>query len=202
MANMVYISHKVEPICETTGDQLQHSTSLVASGRDSGLSSTIRHDLVETESKQAPREERVVISARVSSAEHKEKLERQAERLLHYCTVRGYQVAQVVKEIASGVNDSRPKLLALLKDLQATRIVVEHQDRLTRFGFRYLETLLELQGRTIEVVNVAENDTEEFIADLVAIVYAFTARLYGQRRAKRQTERIVEELQAEEKGNA
>jgi putative resolvase len=62
--------------------------------------------------------------------------------------------------------------------------------------------VLELQGRTIEVVNVAENDTEEFIADLVAIVYAFTARLYGQRRAKRQTERIVEELQAEEKGNA
>jgi putative resolvase len=106
-----------------------------------------------------------VIYALVSSAEHKENLERQAERLLHYCTVRGYQVAQVVKEIAPGVNDSRPKLLALLKDLQATRIVVEHKDRLTRFGFRYLETLLELQGRTIEVVNVAENDNEDFSAD-------------------------------------
>jgi predicted site-specific integrase-resolvase len=60
--------------------------------------------------------------------------------------VRGYQVAQVVKEIASGVNDSRPKLLALLKDQQATRIVVEQKDRLTRFGFRYLETLLELHS--------------------------------------------------------
>jgi len=109
----------------------------------------------------------VVMYARVSSPEHKENLERQVERLLQYCTVRGYQVTQVVKEIASGVNDSRPKLLALLKDRQATRIVVEHKDRLTRFGFRYLETLLELQCRTIEVVNVAEHDREDLIADLL-----------------------------------
>jgi hypothetical protein len=56
-----------------------------------------------------------------------------------------------VKEIASGVNDSRPKLLSLLKDTCVTRIVIEHKDRLTRFGFHYLETLLETQGRTIEV---------------------------------------------------
>jgi len=155
--------------------------------------------IVEAETKPPAREERVAIYARVSSAEHKENLERQVERLVQYCTVRGYQVAQITKEIASGVNDSRPKLLTLLKDRQTTRIVVEHKDRLTRFGFRYLETLLELQGRTIEVVNVAENDQEDLIADLVAIVYSFTARLYGQRRAKRKTERILQELQGEDK---
>jgi putative resolvase len=158
--------------------------------------------IVEADSKQARAPERVVIYARVTSLEHKENLERQVERLMQYCTVRGYQVAQVVKEMASGVNDSRPKLLALLKDRQATRIVVEHKDRLTRCGFRYLETLLEIQGRTIEVVNVAENDKEDLIADLVAIVYSFTARLYGQRRAKRKTKRIVQELQTEERAKA
>ena len=153
--------------------------------------------IVETEAKLQPKEEQVVIYARVSSPEHRENLERQVERLTHYCTMRGYQVSSVVKEIASGVNDSRPKLLALLKNQQASRIVVEHKDRLTRFGFRYLETLLDIQGRTIEVVNVAENDKEDLIADLVAIVYSFTARLYGQRRAKRKTERIVQELQTD-----
>jgi putative resolvase len=67
----------------------------------------------------------------------------------------------VVKEIASGVNDSRPKLLALLKDPTITLIVVEHKDRLTRFGFRYIETLLGLAGRQIEVVNVAENNRKD-----------------------------------------
>jgi predicted site-specific integrase-resolvase len=154
--------------------------------------------IVETQAAPAQAEERVVIYVRVSSAAHKENLERQAERLVQYCTARGYRVGQVVKEIGSGVNDSRPKLLGMLKDRQATRIVVEHKDRLTRFGFRYLETLLELQGRTIEVVNLAENEKEDLIADLVAIVYSFTARLYGQRRAKRKTERMVQALQAEE----
>jgi predicted site-specific integrase-resolvase len=89
-----------------------------------------------------PHYEKVAIYARVSSTEHRENLERQAERLSQYCEARGYQVSQVVKEIASGVNDSRPKLLSLLKDTSITCIVVEHKDRLTRFGFHYLETLL------------------------------------------------------------
>ncbi|GAC1348472.1 MAG: IS607-like element IS1602 family transposase [Ktedonobacteraceae bacterium] len=154
--------------------------------------------IVVEEKQLQPKQERVVIYARVSSAEHRENLDRQAERLMQYCTTRGYQVAQVVKEIASGVNDSRPKLLALLKDSSITLFVVEHQDRLTRFGFRYIETLLEIQGRKIEVVNLAENEKEDLLHDLASIVYVFCARLYGQRRAKRKTERLVEQLQAKD----
>ncbi len=141
---------------------------------------------------------RVAIYARVSSHEHRANLERQVERLEDYCASRGYQVAQVVKAIASGVDDGRPKLLALLKDPTITQIVVEHKDRLTRFGFRYLETLLELQGRTIEVAKLAENDREDLLADLVSIMYSFATRLYGPRRAKRKTEAIVKQLKAEE----
>jgi len=99
--------------------------------------------------------EKVAIYARVSSAEHRENLERQSKRLSQYCEARGYQVSQVVKEIASGVNESRPKLLSLLKDTSITRIVVERKDRLTRFGFHYLETLLETTGRKIEVEGVS-----------------------------------------------
>jgi len=148
--------------------------------------------------KEATTVSRVVIYARVSSHEHRANLERQVSRLEDYCASRGYQVAAVVKEIASGVNDARPKLLVLLKDPGVTRIVVEHKDRLTRFGFCYLETLLELQGRSIEVVNLAENDRDDLLADLVSIVYSFAARLYGQRRAKRKAAAIVKQLQEAE----
>ena len=158
--------------------------------------------VTEGESAPAAQPEKVAIYARVSSPEHRENLERQAARLADYCAARGYQVAQAVKEVASGVNDSRPKLLALLKDTSITRIVVEHRDRLTRFGFHSLEALLQAQGRTLEVVNLAENDKEDLIADLVAIVSSFTARLYGQRRAKRKTERIAAELRGEEGDDA
>lgn len=138
------------------------------------------------------------IYTRVSSAENKSNLDSQAERLVAYCTVRGYRVSKVVKEIGSGVNDNRPKFLALLADPSVGRIVIEHKDRGTRFGFRYIETLLKAYGREIEVVNQAENSTEDLLADLTSIVYSFCARLYGQCRAKRKTEKIVQELEAEQ----
>ena len=127
----------------------------------------------------------VVVYARVSSLSQKESLDRQVARLEDYCAARGYQISRIVKEIASGVNDNRRKFLALLADPKVTTIVVEHKDRATRFGFRYLETLLALQGRSIEVVNLAENNREEVLQDLSNIVYAVCARLYGQRSAKR-----------------
>jgi putative resolvase len=48
----------------------------------------------------------------------------------------------VVKEIGSGVNDARPKFLALLEDTSIGVIVVEHKDCASRFGVRYIDTLL------------------------------------------------------------
>jgi predicted site-specific integrase-resolvase len=107
-----------------------------------------------------------------------------------------------VKEIGSGVNDNRPKFLALLADPSIGRIVIEHQDRGTRFGFRSIETLLKTSGREIEVVNQAEHSTEDLLADLTSIVYSFCARLYGQRRAKRTTAKIVQALEQESREEA
>lgn len=147
--------------------------------------------------KESPVMTKVAVYTRVSSSENKSNLDSQAERLVAYCTVRGYQVSRVVKEIGSGVNDNRPKFLSLLADPSIGRIVIEHKDRGTRFGFRYIETLLKTYGREIEVVNQAENSTEDLLADLTSIVYSFCARLYGQRRAKRKTEKIVQELEQE-----
>jgi putative resolvase len=141
--------------------------------------------------------EKVAVYARVSSAENRPNLDSQAERLVAYCTAKGYQVSKVVKEVGSGVNDARPKLLALLEDPRVTLIVVEHKDRLSRFGVRYIETLLRVQHRRLEIVNESENDKEDLLADLTALLYSFCARMYGLRRAKRKTEKIVQELEAE-----
>jgi predicted site-specific integrase-resolvase len=81
--------------------------------------------------------QKVAIYARVSSTENKSNLDSQAERLVAYCTAKGYQIAKVVEEIGSGVNDSRPKFLSLLADQSINLIVIETSDRGTRFGFRY-----------------------------------------------------------------
>jgi len=86
---------------------------------------------------------RVAIYARVSAAENTPNLDTQADRLVSYCAAKGYQVHVIIKEIGSAVNDSRAKFLKLLADSTITHIVVEHKDRATRFGFRYIETLLQ-----------------------------------------------------------
>src|SRR6266566_2479362 len=69
-------------------------------------------------------------------------------------------------------------------------------------GTIIVETVLEIQGRTIEVVNPAENNKEDLLHDLVSIVYSICAQLYGQGLAKRKTERLVEQLQAKEDDHA
>ena len=152
--------------------------------------------IVITEEDEQRLAQKVAIYTRVSSAENRPNLSTQAERLVAYCAAKGWQVHQVVKEVGSGVNDNRQKFLKLLADPTITIIVVEHKDRATRFGFRYLETLLELQGRRIEVVNLADNGQEDLLQDLVAIIYSFCVRLYGQRRAKGKTEKITQALES------
>jgi predicted site-specific integrase-resolvase len=137
---------------------------------------------------------KAAIYTRVSAAENKDDLEGQANRLRDYCAAKGYQVAWVVKEIGSGVNDTRPKLLKLLTDPRVSVIVVEHKDRLTHFGYNYLEQLLKMQDRRIEVIDLAENGREDLIQDFVSIVTSFCARLDGQRRSRRKTERLIAEL--------
>ncbi len=99
-----------------------------------------------------------------------------------------------LQQLCQETRGKLPNRLELVESRSITRIVVEHKDRATRFGFRYLETLLAQQGRRIEVVNLADNGKEDLVTDLVAIIYPFSARLYGQRRAKRKTEQIVKEL--------
>lgn len=121
------------------------------------------------------------VYARVSSHPQKGDLERQAQRLVEYANARGYQVTHVVKEIASGVNDERPKLAKLLQSEDWGTLVVEHKDRLTRIGFNWFEVLLAQQGRKIDVANRAEEHSTDLMDDLVAVLYSFAARMYGQR---------------------
>jgi len=141
-----------------------------------------------------PQEQGVCIYARVSSAENRDNLDSQAERLKGYCLAKGYKIRKIIKEVGSGVNDNRKKLNALLSDDDYALIVIEHKDRLTRFGFNYIKLLLQKTGKNIEVVNEADNDKQDLIQDFTSIITSFCARIYGLRRSKRKTEKIIEEL--------
>ncbi len=141
--------------------------------------------------------EYTVCYARVSSSENRKNLESQAERLCSYCAAKGYKISEVIKECASGLNDTRPKLEKLLKNSDVTRIVTEHKDRLTRFGFNYIKLFKKSQGCQIEIINESANDRDELMQDFVRLVTCFTAGLYGLRRSRRKTEKLIRELENE-----
>lgn len=150
--------------------------------------------LIEVNNKEDNQIIKTVIYARVSSSENKSNLDAQAKRLEDYCICKDYKIDRIVKEVGSGLNDKRPKLENILLDKSIKRIVVEHKDRLSRFGLNYIQKLLELDNREIEIVNNIETDEQDIIQDFVSIITSFCARLYGKRRSKRKTEELIREL--------
>ena len=133
----------------------------------------------------------VALYARVSSHDQKADAQRQLDLLRDYAAAKGYKVTAEVVEIASGLNDQRPKFSRLLTDTAVQTILVEHKDRATRFGYQYIALLLEAQGRRIEVIN--ETDTQdELVDDFVSLITSMAARIYGRRSSRQRAERIRE----------
>ena len=138
----------------------------------------------------------VAIYARVSSSDQKGDLDRQIARLLEYANRQGWAVAQTVGEVGSDLNGHRPKLLKLLADPRVKTIVVEHRDRLMRFGFEYVEAALRAQGRRIAVVDSGEVK-DDLVQDMIEVLTSFCARLYGRRSAKNKAKKALEAIQCE-----
>lgn len=149
------------------------------------------HILIETEPTNVSKDKRVAIYTRVSSNENKGNLDGQAERLKRYAEAKGYQIAYVIKEVGSGINDGRKKLENLLFKEDWDILLVEHKDRLARIGAKYIEYMLTKEERKLEIVNQAEDDKTDIVQDFVSMIYSFSAKLYGLRRSKRKTEKIL-----------
>jgi putative resolvase len=132
-----------------------------------------------------------VVYCRVSSADQKDDLERQAGRVVAEATRRGMTVSRVVSEIGSGLNGNRAKLHKLLADPTVTTIVVEHRDRLARFGFEHLASALSATGRKIVVLN-DEETTDDLVRDITEVLTSMCARLYGKRSAANRARRAIE----------
>ena len=134
---------------------------------------------------------RTVAYCRVSSADQKADLERQAGRVVTAATGRGLAVAEVVSEVGSGLNGKRPKLARLLGDASVSVIVVEHRDRLARFGFEHLSAALAATGRRIVVIDESEL-ADDLVRDMTEVLTSMCARLYGRRSAARRARVAVD----------
>jgi len=137
----------------------------------------------------SPPSRALAIYGRVSSHEQKARgdLGRQVAHIRETMVSRGWRDMVEITDVASGLSDKRVGLLRLMemaRQGKVTDIAVTSKDRLTRFGFGYLESFFSGYGVAIHVVD-GEDDKkslqEELVDDLISIVISFSGRLYGLR---------------------
>ena len=133
---------------------------------------------------------RTALYARVSSHDQRGDLDRQVARLSEWVSGHGLSVDEVVTEVGSGLKGRRRRLLRLLSDPDVARIVVEHRDRLARFGVEQLEAALAAQGRRLVVAEPGETG-EDLVRDMIDVLTSFCARLYGRRGARNRALRAL-----------
>ncbi|MEM2714173.1 MAG: IS607 family transposase [Candidatus Bathyarchaeia archaeon] len=138
---------------------------------------------------------KAVIYTRVSSHDQKGDLERQKQSLLNYAKSKGYEVIAILEDVASGLNENRKslnKIFGMVEKREVGTVIVAFKDRLTRFGFKYLERYFASHNVKIEVVNGEEpkDAYQELVEDLIALVSSFAGKLYGLRSHK--YEKVVE----------
>jgi len=117
-----------------------------------------------------------VIYARVSSNEQKQSgdLDRQALYLVE--NAKDIQNPIILKEVGSGLNDKRKqlqKLLDMISNHEVRNVYITYKDRLTRFGFNYLETMFNACGTSIIVLQDESNEKtvhDEFVEDMISII--------------------------------
>lgn len=139
----------------------------------------------------------VAIYARVSSNDQKKDLDRQVARLVAHANENGLSVSKTFTEIGSAMNGHRPKLRKLLEDESIQIILVEHRDRLMRFGIEYLESVLTSQGRKLIVSDPSELK-DDLVQDMIEVLTSFCARLYGRRSAKNKAKKALKVIQNED----
>jgi predicted site-specific integrase-resolvase len=135
-----------------------------------------------------------VVCGRVSSRDQEANLDRQVARIAEWAAGHKIRIDRYVRETGSGLNDKRHELAALLAD-PPVQAIVEHRDRLARFGVRQLEQALAATGRRLLVVEPGELE-DELVRDMIDLMTYFSARLHGRRSARKRAQRAAEALKA------
>ena len=144
------------------------------------------HHLVWVEDEPSNNLRVVAVYGRVSTSKQKQDLSNQIDVLKKYVISNGSN-PKVFSDIGSGMNEKRPGLISLMNEIvqnKISKVVISHKDRLTRFGFGYLETIFKMYNTEIEIINLEDDKSfqEELTEDLISIIHHFSMKFYGKRK--------------------
>ena len=127
--------------------------------------------------------------SRVSLPKQKNDLKTQTKRLYEFATSNGYQIKEQIEDIKSGMSfEDRKGFVKLLKKVtnyEVKNVIIEHKDRLVRFGFELIQMLFDKYGSNIIVIS--DDDTnktyeQELTDDLLSIIHYYSMKSYSHRR--------------------
>jgi putative resolvase len=131
------------------------------------------------------KDRRTVAYCRVSSQAQKPDLLNQRRVLEQWCEQQHIGVEEWIMEVGGGLNFERKQFLRLVDSIidgQVERVVLAHQDRLTRFGYKLLVHLCRTHQCELLVMNTETLSPEqELVQDFITITHCFSTRLYGLR---------------------
>ena len=174
---------------------------------DDGIIETIRTPSgqrrfnVESFIKQKQSNLETILYCRVSSVKQKDDLQNQKDYLLSK-----YPGAEVIVDVASGLNFKRKGLRSILERLlqgHSIKLVVAERDRLCRFGFELIDYLITKNGGEIVVLDQIECSPEgELVSDILSILHVFSCRVHGMRKYKNQIKEDKDLPKPNSKGNS
>ena len=133
-----------------------------------------------------------ILYARVSTRQQLKDLDRQIAVLETYAAIKGWRNCQTIKDIGSGVNYKKKglnKLLSILTEGKATRLVLTTKDRLLRFGAELVFSICELYGVEVVILNKDPDSSpeDELVKDVLEIITVFSAKLHSMKSRKNVT---------------
>lgn len=124
--------------------------------------------------------------SRVSLPKQKNDLKTQTKRLYDFATSNGYLIKEQIEDVKSGMSfEDRKGFIKLLKKVtnyEVKNVIIEHKDRLVRFGFELVKMLFEKYGTNIIIISDDETNKtyeQELTEDLLSIIHYYSMKSYS-----------------------
>ena len=124
-----------------------------------------------------------VLYGRVSTYKQKADLANQMQELADFAESKGFKVDAGFQDIASGISFKKRreffKMLDLILEGKVKRVIIAHQDRLSRVGFDLFEYLFKNYGTEIEVISDEmdpKTDEQELLEEITALLSSFSKK--------------------------
>ena len=133
---------------------------------------------------------KVVLYSRVSSHDQKKDLITQNEKLIQFAkkNYTNYEMESIL-DLGSGINFNKKglnKLILMIINKDLSVLVINHKERLLRFGFELINQICILNNIKIVIIEEQKNKSFEFelSENIIEIMTVFCAKLYGKRSNK------------------